>query len=70
MPGIDGHTLLEHLKRSPQPPAIIIVSGNADEDEARQLLQRGAFDYVTKPVDFTYLRQAIAAAGAAPLDDG
>jgi len=70
MSGMDGFTLLEHLKRSPQPPAIIIVSGNADEQEARQLLQRGAVDYVTKPVDLTYLRQAIAAAaGAAPLDD-
>src|SRR5258708_36906550 len=70
MPGVDGHTVLEHLKRSPQPPTIIIVSGNADEEEARQLLQRGAFDYVTKPVSLNYLEQAIiAAAGAAPLDD-
>ena len=64
MPGVDGHTVLEHLKRSPQPPAIIIVSGNADEEEARQLLQRGAFDYVTKPVSLNYLEQAIIAAAA------
>jgi len=67
MPGIDGYTLLEHLKRSPQPPAIIIVSGNADEQEARQLLQRCALDYVTKPVDLTYLKQAIAAAAGTAL---
>ena len=67
MPGIDGHTVLEHLKRSPQPPAIIIVSGNADEEEARQLLQRGAFDYVTKPVSLNYLEQAIAAAAGTAL---
>ena len=67
MPGIDGHTVLEHLKRSPQPPAIIIVSGNQDEQEARQLLQRGAVDYVTKPVDLKYLRQTIAAAAGADL---
>jgi CheY-like chemotaxis protein len=67
MPGVDGHTLLEHLKRSPQPPAIIIVSGNADEEEARQLLQRGAFDYVTKPVSLNYLEQAIAAAAGTEL---
>jgi len=67
MPGIDGHTVLDHLRGSPQPPTIIIVSGNHEEDEARELLQRGAFDYVTKPVDFSYLKQAIAAAaGAAP----
>ena len=61
---MDVFTLLEHLKRSPQPPAIIIVSGNADEEEARQLLQRGAFDYVTKPVSLNYLEQAIIAAAA------
>jgi CheY-like chemotaxis protein len=59
---MDVFTLLEHLKRSPQPPAIIIVSGHADEQEARQLLQRGALDYVTKPVDLNYLQQAVAAA--------
>jgi CheY-like chemotaxis protein len=67
MPGIDGFTLLEHLKRSPQPPAIIIVSGNADEQDARQLLERGAVDYVMKPVDLNYLKQAIAAAAGSAL---
>jgi len=67
MPGLDGHTVLDHLRGSSQPPTIIIVSGNHEEDEARELLQRGAFDYVTKPVDFGYLKQAItAAAGVAP----
>ena len=65
---MDGFTLLEHLKRSPQPPAIIIVSGNADEEEARHLLQRGAFDYVMKPVDFGYLKQVIAAAAGAAIE--
>jgi two-component system response regulator HydG len=70
MPGIDGHTVLDHLRGSAQPPSIIIVSGNHQEEEARQLLQRGAFDYVTKPVDFNYLQQAIAAAAdAAPQSD-
>jgi len=67
MPGIDGHTVLDHLKGSPHPPAIIIVSGNQDEHEARELLQRGAFDYVTKPVDLNYLKQAIAAAAGTEL---
>ena len=66
MPGIDGHTVLDHLRGSPQPPTIIIVSGNHEENEARQLLQRGAFDYVTKPVDWGYLKRAIAAAARTP----
>ena len=66
MPGIDGHTILDHLRGSPQPPTIIIVSGNHEENEARQLLQRGACDYVTKPVDWGYLKRAIAAAARTP----
>ena len=66
MPSIDGHTMLDHLRGSPQPPTIIIVSGNHEENEARQLLQRGAFDYVTKPVDWGYLKRAIAAAARTP----
>ncbi len=67
MPGIDGHTVLDHLKGSPHPPAIIIVSGNQDEQEARELLQRGAFDYVTKPVGLTCLKRAIAAGAGGEL---
>jgi len=67
MPGIDGHTVLEHLRGQSRPPTVIIVSGNHQEDEAQELLQRGAFDYVMKPIDFSYLEQAIiAAAGMAP----
>src|SRR6267143_1482414 len=49
MPGLDGHTVLDHLRGSSQPPTVIIVSGNHQEDEAREVLQSGAFDYVTKP---------------------
>jgi two-component system response regulator YesN len=69
MPGIGGHTVLDHLRRSPRAPTVIIVSGNHQEDEAQELLQGGAFDYVMKPVDFDYLERAIvAAASVAPPD--
>jgi two-component system, OmpR family, response regulator len=62
MPGIDGHGVLDHLRARSSAPAIIVISGNADEEEARALLQRGAFDYVMKPIDLVYLEQAIVAA--------
>jgi DNA-binding response OmpR family regulator len=62
MPGIDGHGVLDHLRARSAPPAIIVISGNADEEEARALLQRGAFDYVMKPIDLIYLEHAIVAA--------
>jgi CheY-like chemotaxis protein len=64
MPSMAGGTLLEHLRTWTPSPAVIMVTGNVDEEEARRLLARGAFDYVTKPVDIAYLRQAITAAAA------
>ena len=71
MPGLRGQTVLEHLAGSLEAPSIIIVSGNNDEAEARALLQGGAFDYITKPVDLAHLRIVIAmAAAAAPSTGG
>jgi DNA-binding response OmpR family regulator len=70
MPGLDGHTVFEHLTSSPAPPSIVIVSGNSDERDARALLQRGAFDYITKPVDLSHLQSVIIAAAAAAPPPG
>ena len=64
MPGIRGDTVLERLRTSTPSPPVIMVTGNRDEDEARRLLAAGACDYVSKPVDSTYLERAIAAAAA------
>jgi DNA-binding response OmpR family regulator len=65
MPGPDGHTVFQQLIGSSVLSSIVIVSGNNDEAAARALLQRGAFDYVTKPVDLGHLQSVIAAAAAA-----
>ena len=64
MPDIGGETVLERLRTSTPSPAVIIVTGGTSYDEAKRLLARGAFDYVTKPVDLAYLRQVIDAAAA------
>jgi len=47
-----------------RPSSIVIVSGQNDETAARAFLQRGAFDYVPKPVDLAHLQSVIAAAAA------
>jgi DNA-binding response OmpR family regulator len=65
MPGLDGHTVFQQLIGSSVLSSIVIVSGNNDEAAARTLLQRGAFDYVTKPVDLAHLQSVITAAAAA-----
>ena len=65
-----GQTILEHLSIAPSPPSIIIVSGNRDEEDARALLQRGAFDYITKPINLSHLESVIIAAAAAAPPPG
>jgi two-component system, OmpR family, response regulator len=67
MPEIDGGTVLERLRTSTRSPAVIMITGATDYEQAKALLARGAFDFVTKPVDMVYLRQAIDAAAATAL---
>ena len=62
MPRLRGiETLLVIRELSPETP-VIMISGKADEAEARRALALGAFDYITKPFDLAYLRQVIEAA--------
>jgi len=64
MPNIGGGTVLERLRTSTPSPAVIIVTGDTNYEQAKALLERGAFDFVTKPVDLAYLKRAIDAAAA------
>jgi FixJ family two-component response regulator len=45
--------------------AVIMLTGNADEDLARRLLRAGAFDYVRKPFELDVLDRVVTAAVAA-----
>ena len=64
MPALDGRTVFERLISSSTPCSIVIVSGQNDERAAQALLQRGAFDYLPKPVYLAHLQSIIAAASA------
>ncbi|PYN19258.1 MAG: hypothetical protein DMD99_25765 [Candidatus Rokuibacteriota bacterium] len=41
---------------------VIMVSGTSDAALAQRTLARGAFDYVTKPVDLEHLAQSVETA--------
>lgn len=41
-----------------------LVTGNSDDDLARDTLELGAFDYVVKPFDFTHLAHVVEVAVA------
>lgn len=55
MPGMDGLTLLGRLNESCPLIKTVIVSAYADMDNIRTAMNRGAFDFITKPVNFNDL---------------
>jgi adenylate cyclase len=55
MPVMDGLTLLTHLRDRQSAIRAIIVSAYGDMTNLRTAMNRGAFDFVTKPVDFNDL---------------
>jgi len=52
MPVMDGLTMLARLRERQSPVRAIIVSAYGDMENLRTAMNRGAFDFVTKPVDF------------------
>jgi len=51
MEGMDGIELLEALPEAPVAPAVIIITAHGTISSAVDALKRGAFDYLTKPLD-------------------
>jgi adenylate cyclase len=60
MPRMDGLTLLGRLQERGDHPATVIVSAYGDMPNIRTAMNRGAFDFVTKPIDFADLEATIA----------
>jgi adenylate cyclase len=59
MPVMDGLTLLSHLHDRQSGVKAIIVSAYGDMTNLRTAMNRGAFDFVTKPADFSDLEITI-----------
>jgi adenylate cyclase len=64
MPGMDGLTLLAKLQEGDDKLSTVIVSAYGDMGNIRTAMNRGAFDFLTKPIDFadfeTTIRKTIA----------
>jgi adenylate cyclase len=60
MPRMDGLTLLQQLRDTAESISTIIVSAYGDMNNIRTAMNRGAFDFVTKPIDFLDLEKTIA----------
>ena len=59
MPRMDGLSLLQKLQEAEEKKSTIIVSAYGDMSNIRTAMNRGAFDFLTKPIDFALLRQQI-----------
>ena len=59
MPEMDGLTLLEHLAESGRELRSVVLSAYGDMSNIRAAMNRGAFDFIVKPVDFADMRVTI-----------
>src|SRR5690606_36931071 len=59
MPKMDGLTLLNHIQELSPITKTIMISAYGDLDNIRASMNRGAFDFVTKPIDCEDLRRTM-----------
>jgi DNA-binding response OmpR family regulator len=59
MPGMNGLELLPRAKAAKPDVPIIMISAYGDAETKHKALASGADDLLTKPLDFTILRDAI-----------
>ena len=62
MTDMDGIEVLKVFKKMDPELAIIILTGHGSEQAAREGIEQGAFDYLTKPCDLQSLLDVIKAA--------
>ena len=62
MPGMSGFELLRHIREdfnAPPPPVVMMITAYGDPESQKQAEQLGADDFLTKPLDFTLLKQKL-----------
>lgn len=61
MPGMSGLELLKTIKQKFQspPPVVIMITAYADADNFNTAMKLGADDFVTKPIDFSLLKEKL-----------
>lgn len=61
MPGMSGLDLLKHIKQkySKPPPTVMMITAYGDQENFDTAMRLGADDFLTKPVDFTLLKQKL-----------
>lgn len=55
MPGMDGIEVLNEIKKIQNQTEVIIITGHGGIETAIEALRKGAFDYITKPIEYDEL---------------
>jgi two-component system, chemotaxis family, chemotaxis protein CheY len=61
MPGMTGIELLSRIRHTYEkpPPVVMMITAYGDEENRRQAMQNGANEFLTKPLDFTLLKEKL-----------
>ncbi|MGZ3755604.1 MAG: response regulator [Mucilaginibacter sp.] len=61
MPGMSGIELLSRIRHEydAPPPVVMMITAYGDEENHRQAMQNGANDFLTKPLDFSLLKEKL-----------
>ena len=61
MPGMSGLELLGKIKQeyNAPPPVVMMITAYGDSENYNSAMELGADDFITKPVDFTALKEKI-----------
>lgn len=61
MPGMSGLELLSQIKHKyhTPPPIVMMITAYGDAENYDQAMKLGADDFLTKPVDFTLLKEKL-----------
>ena len=59
MPGMDGLSLLREIKKRFPGLPVMMLTAYGDEERRRRATEYGAAEFVTKPVDFDFLKERL-----------
>lgn len=59
MPGMNGLELLKWIKNNYPDLKVAMITAYGDQNNYKQAVEYGADDYMTKPIDFSQLKQKV-----------
>jgi DNA-binding NtrC family response regulator len=62
MPGLSGREILKRVQKNHPETPVIVISGNANTEAASELLEMGAFAYLTKPFQLEVIEDTVVRA--------